>query len=171
MTDRLVLEPLIPVHAPALAALHKNPSVMHHLGGAWDRDQADGWLNEKLDHWKDNGFGHYLLRYKETNEPIGRAGVRLLNVNGQNETELGYVLEPSSWGRGLAVEAGMAVCAWTFANVVSINSIIVLMKVEHSASRRVAEKLGGSYERDILHADPFAEMSSPHALYRIPRRH
>lgn len=89
---------------------------------------------------------------------VGRAGLRRIVLDGAAEIELAYALMAEFWGRGLATEIGQTLLAE--ARRRGLTDIVAFTLTTNAASRRVMEKLGMRYERDIVH------VGLPHALYR-----
>jgi [ribosomal protein S5]-alanine N-acetyltransferase len=63
--------------------------------------------------------------------------------------EIGYALAAEMWGRGLATE----IAAWLvgYAAAHGVDDLIAYTEPTNVASRRVMEKVGFVYERDVEH--------------------
>jgi len=107
-TARLEAERLTSEHLPELLRMHRDPAVMAQLGGVRDPEQTAAYLARNLQHWADYGFGLWILCATGGGDPIGRAVLRHLDVEGADEIEVGYAFYPAWWGRGLATEIAMA---------------------------------------------------------------
>jgi RimJ/RimL family protein N-acetyltransferase len=66
---------------------------------------------------------------------------------------------PAYWGQGYATELGAAAVELAFGPL-GLDSVVAYTLPHNLASRRVMDKLGFSYEREIVYAD------LPHVLYR-----
>jgi len=64
-----------------------------------------------------------------------------LESRGADRLELGYVLQPGDWGKGLATEAALAMIDAGFGLTHAIE-ILASVRVENDASRAVLEKCG-----------------------------
>jgi RimJ/RimL family protein N-acetyltransferase len=73
------------------------------------------------------------------------------------------MLTPSAWGQGYATEAGSTIRDEAFDRL-ELESIVAVHHPENAASRRVIEKLGMSFERDVVARDGW-----PFRLYRLTR--
>jgi RimJ/RimL family protein N-acetyltransferase len=161
-TDRLILERLAPEHAEEQLRLLLDPRVSVTL---WPRSQhpteADVLhsLSAKLDHWDRHGFGIWLLRDRGTGEMVGRGGLQYTFTAGLNDVEAGWAVVPERWGQGLATELAQA-CVEVAFGPLGLLEIVAFTTPDNVASRRVMEKAGFAYERDIVHA------GLPHVLYR-----
>jgi RimJ/RimL family protein N-acetyltransferase len=142
-----------------LYRLHQDPRVMATLGGP--RNAAETWLilENNLAHWARFGFGTWILRDREDRAFAGRAGLRHVEVGGRDEIELLYGLMPGFWGRGLATEIAVAGLDLGFGPL-GLEDLVCFTLADNLASRRVMEKVGFVYERDVVFAD------LPHVLYR-----
>jgi ribosomal-protein-alanine N-acetyltransferase len=70
-------------------------------------------------------------------------------VDGAEEIEIGYRLDPKYWGLGLATEAARAVRDHAFSDL-KLDHVISLIHPENVASRRVAEKNGMVVEKETV---------------------
>ena len=158
-TERLQAEPLTPDHLSEIRRMHQDAQVMAQLGGVRTEEQTAAYLNRNLRHWDDYGFGLWILRLRDGGEPVGRAVLRHLTIDGADEVEVGYALYEPYWGRGLATEiAGH--CAALAERELGLGTLVGLTDPANQASRHVLEKIGLRYERDCLHEN------HPSALFR-----
>jgi RimJ/RimL family protein N-acetyltransferase len=132
---------------------------MATLGGVRSAAQTAEYLERMLVHWEQHGFGWWTVRDLLTGQFAGRGGVRHATLDGQAEVEVGYGLLPEFWGRGLATELARESVRVGFAELHRAD-LVCFALTTNRASRRVMEKVGFGYERDIVHAD------QPHVLYR-----
>jgi len=153
-TDRLVCERLRPEHAPEERRLLLDPRVGATL---WSRpappteaEIIDG-LTAKIDHWDRHSFGLWLLRDRETGEAVGRGGLQYTYTAGLNDVEAAWAIVPERWGHGLATELAFA-CVEVGFEQLGLRQIVAFTLPDNVASRRVMEKAGFVYERDIVHA-------------------
>lgn len=149
-TERLVAEPLnLAAHEEELAALHADARVMTSMGGTRDRDENRVWVEQNTRHARDEGFGVFVFRARATGEAIGRGAIRRLEIGGLVEVEIGYVVAADRWGRGLATEMGKWLVA--YAERAGLRDVVAVTQSGNIASRRVMDKLGFRYERDVDH--------------------
>ena len=158
-TRRLIGERVRKSHLPLWRQIGFNPQVMTTMGGAWTSEQAFQKLQKNCEQWKLYGHGQWTLFDRPTKEFVGRGGIRKVVVNDREEVELGYALMPQFWGRGLAVEIGEKALSIAF-DLFNYPSVICYALTGNKRSRRVMEKLGFSFERNVLIAD------KPHIFYR-----
>jgi RimJ/RimL family protein N-acetyltransferase len=164
-TARMVAERLRPQHQDELARLLGDPRVARTLwpGQAPPSEaQLLHSLADKLDHWERYGFGLWLLRDRVTSAVVGRGGLQHTRVAGAGEVEAGWAIAPERWGEGLATELAHASVEAGFGTL-GLEHIIALALPTNVASRRVMEKSGFAYERDVVYS------GMAHVLYRIGR--
>ena len=161
-TERMVLERIELAQAPEHLRLLLDRRVSSTL---WPRrespsqaDVLDG-LAAKVEHWERHGFGMWLLRDRDTGEMVGRGGLQYTYTAGLNDIEAGWAIVPERWGQGLATELAHA-CVEVGFGQLDLFEIIAFTQPTNLASRRVMEKSGFEYDRDIIHA------GLPHVLYR-----
>jgi microcystin degradation protein MlrC/RimJ/RimL family protein N-acetyltransferase len=162
-TARLRLRPFTPADAADHLALYRDPEVTRWLRagpflGAYAEERSREALARFVRHWAEQGFGVYAVLDAATGRLLGQCGLNTIAELG--EVEVLYAFERSAWGRGLATEAARAALAHGF-DTVGLDRIIAVTHPQHTASRRVMEKLGMRYERDIevfgLHAAYYAK--------------
>ena len=158
-TARLAAERLTPDHLPEVRRMHRDVAVMAQLGGVRDEAQTAAYLARNLQHWADYGFGLWILREVGGGDPIGRAVLRHLLVDGVDEVEVGYAFYPPFWGRGLATEIATA-CLELGRRDLSLATIVAVTSPANLASQHVLQKVGLEYER------AFTNEGSPSSLFR-----
>ncbi|HTT69248.1 MAG TPA: GNAT family N-acetyltransferase [Gemmatimonadales bacterium] len=159
-TARLVAERLREEHYGDLLRMHSDPAQMAMLGGVRDEAQTAEYLAKNLAHWAAHGFGAWMLRDGVSRGIVGRAILRHLDVDGVDEVEVGYSLDPACWGRGLATEIAAA-CLEHARDDLELATVVAVTLPDNAPSRRVLEKAGLAYERDWMHGGRL------HVLYRI----
>jgi RimJ/RimL family protein N-acetyltransferase len=164
-TERMTLERLRLEHAPDQLRLLLDPRVSAtlwpHAKPPTEADVLDG-LAAKIDHWDRHGFGMWLLRDRGTGEMVGRGGLQYTYTAGLHDIEAGWAIVPEYWGQGLGTELAHA-CVETAFEQLDLLDIVAFTLPTNNASRRVMDKAGFAYERDIVHA------GLPHVLYRRRR--
>ena len=94
--------------------------------------------------FEDYGFGFWILRRRETSDPVGFAGLR--HYGDEDEVEILYGLTPRFWGRGLASEAARAVLTFAFEEC-ELETVHAGTDPPNAASLRVIEGLGMRFLR------------------------
>ena len=140
--------------------MHADPVQMELLGGVRDAAQTLEYLEKNLAHWAAHGFGVWMLRDAASRRVMGRAILRHLELDGVDEVEVGYSLDPAFWGRGLATEIAAACLAYG-RDALRLESVVALTFPHNARSRRVMTRIGMTYDRDLIHG------GAPHVLYRV----
>ena len=160
ITARLRAEPVGPQHQDVLAALAGDPRVGATLGGARTPEQVAGDVERHADHWKREGFGYWAWFERVTGAFVARGGLGRTPAAGDpTDVEVGWVVVPERWGEGFATELGAASLDVAFGPL-ALPEVIAFTLPRNRASRRVMEKLGFAYDREI----PWA--GELHVLYR-----
>ena len=100
--------------------------------------------------WTIRGYGYWAVELKATGELIGRVGVWF--PLWYPEIEAGWLITRERWGSGFATEAGAEALRQAFA-ILGVRHVSSLIHPDNVASRRVAEKLGGTLEKTYLLGD------------------
>ena len=139
-TERLTLRRFREADRDTVGRWNADPEYTRHLAGVQSREQSDEAFDRWERHWAEHGFGLLAVEWRETGELVGRVGPQYHRI-WPDDPEIGWALDPSWWGRGIATEAGAASVAWVcdelgFVRVVSITT------EANVASRNVMAKLG-----------------------------
>lgn len=159
LTDRMVLRRPLAEDLDELTALLGDPRVGRWLGGVADRARTAEMLGRWIAHWDAHGFGLWTARDRESGALVGRGGLLATIVGGAGAIEAGWTIAPGSWGEGLATELGAASIQVAERDL-RVSELVSFTLPDNVASRRVMEKLGFTYARDVTHA------GLPHVLYR-----
>src|SRR5216117_4027986 len=139
------------------AALMADPRVGETMAGTRTREESEAWLRKDIAHWEVHDFGVWHAFERSTDQLVGRIGSRVMLLEGAMEVELAWAVHPDHWGQGYAAE--LAAPARDLVYSRGVGSVVALTQPSNTASLRVMEKLGMTYERDVTHAD------LPHVLY------
>ena len=94
------------------------------------------------------GYGMWLVFEKETGELVGRAGIEH-SEKLEGEYELGYAVRTKYQRQGYAFEACQAIIAYA-AMELEIPKLHCMIQKENIKSIKLAEKLGFSFEKELL---------------------
>lgn len=148
-TKRLKARKMIEEDLPLLHLMNSNIEMMDTLGGICDAIETNKRFIWNLNQWVTYGFGQCLLFDKISNDLVGRAGIRRLEIDGSEETEIAYALLPSFWGKGLATEIAKK-CVEIGFEYYKIPSLIAGTQVTNIASQKVIIKSGFKFEKEIF---------------------
>lgn len=149
-TDRLRLRPFLPDDIRFAFDWFGDPSVMRFTPSGPDRSMEETSIRiaNYERHQSEHGFSKWIIIERDSDHPIGDAGLLLLAEYGW--IDLGYRLAQPFWGKGLATEAASAWVQKAFGEL-KLDRLAAIVHPENYASIRVLEKLGFLEERrDII---------------------
>lgn len=163
-TDRLLLRPIELKDAKSIFSYAKNPNVCRYT--LWEAHNTE---QDSLNYIRDYVFKYYrkgvpepfgIALKQEPEKLIGTVGCFWV-LQSAKSMELAYALAEEYWGQGLVAEASLAVMDYCFKEF-GLNRIQARCKAENSASARVMEKIGMSYEGTLksasFHRDRYWDM-------------
>lgn len=109
-----------------------------------DESYTYKYLTYVQSRYRSGDFFDWSVIYRENNKMIGTCGFTRINTD-SNSAEIGYVLNPDYWGRGIAAEAVRRVMRFGF-DELSLHRIEAKYMIDNIQSRRVMEKVGMTYE-------------------------
>ncbi|MGH2437944.1 MAG: GNAT family N-acetyltransferase [bacterium] len=145
-TDRLILRSLEAGDAEPLARIWTDPDVTRHMGGPRIFDEARSNILSDARQPTPPKYDLWPVVEKATGHIVGHCGLLDKEVDGRLEIELVYVLAKDVWGKGYATEAAIALREYAFKDL-GLLRLIALIEPENTASARVAEKVGFTFER------------------------
>ena len=140
-TERLWLRRLTSADADALHRCTGDPAVMRYWypGPDVDVGATTARIAEIEAHWRDHGFGDYAVVARDSRDLIGFAGLH--HIAGIAEVNLGYVLLPAYWRRGLGAELCAALLAHGFTGL-GLPEVVAVVDPRNVASVALAERSG-----------------------------
>jgi RimJ/RimL family protein N-acetyltransferase len=145
-TDRLILRQFTEDDLEHLVELDSDPEVMHYINGGHPtpRDVLQEDLTWYIGYYtRSPGFGFWAVIEKSSGEFLGWFHFRPDPHSGGNpaETELGYRLRKSAWGKGYGTEGSRALINKGFIEL-GVRRVVASADADNIASRRVMEKAG-----------------------------
>ena len=114
-------------------------------------EETRAFLDRKLAHWRDHGFGIWMFR-DEDGAFVGRCGIHRWRFEDLDEVELGYVVRSDLWGHGYATEMGAAVMRHA-AEALGMRELVGFTLQDNVRSQHVLEKLGFDFDRKFVDDD------------------
>jgi RimJ/RimL family protein N-acetyltransferase len=162
-TQRLKLREFSQDDLDDLAAMVADENQMRFYPRPKTRDEAAEWLIRNLALYEENGFGFWLIESLPDSGFLGYCGIRPLALECASEIEIGWHTKKTSWNRGIATEAATAARDLAFERF-GLLRLVAIIHPDHTASRRVAEKIGMEAERATILDDDY-----PAVIYSAER--
>ena len=145
-TERLTLRKMLVADTSDMYEYASRQDVTTYL--TWqphpDRDYTREYLQYLGSRYSAGMFYDWAVVYEPDCKMIGTCGFTSFNCS-SDSAEVGYVLNPEYWGRGIAVEALERILAFGFEEL-GLHRIEARFIDGNDRSRRVMEKAGMSFE-------------------------
>ncbi|NNE23123.1 MAG: GNAT family N-acetyltransferase [Rhizobiales bacterium] len=154
-TDRLLLRPLADGDIDICLALFTDPEVMKYVRAPKTRKMVEDDLVKICQRGGGGAIGVWCVTDCVTGEKLGTSVLLPLPVDQDDhdwsilqgegyppgEIEVGYILKPSAWGRGIASEACARLLRFAFEET-PLEEIVAVTDPDNAASQNVLTKCG-----------------------------
>lgn len=139
-TERLILREISAKDLDDIYEYSIDPKVSEFLFWSPHRDKrfTEKYLSSVITSYKRGRYYNWGIEYE--GKMIGTCGFTSFDIK-HNTGEIGYVLNSSFWGKGIATEAARAVIEYGFYSL-NLEKIEIRYMVENTASAVVAQKCG-----------------------------
>ena len=146
-TPRLILRRFTTEDAPLIFQLNSDPEVLKYLHEPLLKDEAHATeiIRNIILPQYEKKLGRWAIHKKEDLAFIGWCGLKHLVEN--DETDLGYRLMKTAWGKGFATEAAAHTLAYGFSQL-QLPEITGRAHTGNIASITVLQKIGMQYIGD-----------------------
>ncbi len=145
-TERLTLRKMLVSDMADMYEYAARPEVTKYL--TWqphpDREYTRDYLQYLGNRYAAGMFYDWAIVYEPHCKMIGTCGFTAFNCT-SDSAEVGYVLNPEYWGKGIAPEAVRRVLEFGFDDM-GLHRIEAKFMEENERSRRVMEKVGMTFE-------------------------
>lgn len=145
-TPRLTLRKLLRQDSGDMYDYASRPEVSEYL--LWQPHESEAftrrYLNYLQSRYRAGDFHDWAVVLRESGRMVGTCGFTRFQYEA-NAAEIGYVLHPDVWGRGIAPEAARAVMRFGFGEL-RLHRIEARYILGNDRSRRVMDKLGMQFE-------------------------
>ena len=173
-TARLVLRPWEDRDRAPMARIQGDPEVRRFYRKVLTPDEVNADIDLAIERARTNGFHFQAAELKDGGRLIGLIGLGVIPdatraaIPSHPRVEIGWVLAPEFWGRGLAPEGARAWLdhAWHL----GLPEVVAFTARLNRPSQRVMEKIGmtRSHADDFDHPSiPDGHPLRPHVLYRL----
>jgi RimJ/RimL family protein N-acetyltransferase len=175
-TERLILRLWREEDLDAAAATLSDPRVGDWLGSFPSREQVAERMVEWNTQLAGDGVGRFALERRSGGAVVGAVGLHVVELDFDatpiaGEVEIGWRLDPATWGCGYATEAAAAVLLYGF-DTLGLQRIIAFTAESYARSRAVMARLGfvRQASRDFKHPRLSADHPlSRHVVYALTR--
>ncbi len=136
-TDRLTIRSFTISDLPEFAAIQADPEVMRYIGGVQSFDASHKQLLEIIQLDESCGLARLAVEYKAEPGIIGYCGFKPAG----DFIDLGYQYGRKAWGKGVGLEAAIAVRAFGLLDL-GIKNMEAGGAIDNVASVRIMQKLG-----------------------------
>jgi [ribosomal protein S5]-alanine N-acetyltransferase len=139
-TGRLLLRRPLPTDIDTIFTIHADPMACAHnpSDALATRTEAEQLFLRWDEHWRNHGFGYWVVRHHEQTATLGFCGIKYV---GPRLLNLFYRYAPAHWGQGIASEAATVVVRWATTRLPG-HSMIARVRPDNVASQRVAVRAG-----------------------------
>lgn len=143
-TTRLRLDPLRIEHAEEVAAVLDDPGLHKFIGGEPETvdELRARFTRQVVGHSADAGEGwlNWIVRLDGTGELAGTVQATVRRTGPRVCADVAWVVASPHQGQGIASEASIAMVDWLCDQ--GVNEIVALIHPDHTASSKVARRLG-----------------------------
>ena len=141
-TERLVLRRITMADLDNMSRINGDAEVMRYIGdgSVWTSAQSEARIRRILTVYQIfPGLGLWIGEEKSTRRFVG--AYALVYIPNTVEVEVGYRLQKSAWGRGLATEGARALVRYGMFEL-GLDRVVGLTHPDNEASRQVLMKTG-----------------------------
>lgn len=149
-TPRLFMRRWTFADRDAFRHMTQDPNVMRYVHDSvpLTDGEADSALASTIERYEKLGFGDWAIVDRDLGGIIGESGLGILE--GFDEIEIGWMLLPDYWGRGLALEAAAAVRNYAQQGL-GLKRLTALTRPDNGRSILLAERLGMQATGRLIH--------------------
>ncbi len=165
-TERLCFREITAADFPDVASVLMDDEVMYAWEGGFSAEQTRQWMDRTIGRYAELGYGHWFVEDARTGEFIGLIGIIREVVDDAPYFGLGYMLKKEHWGKGYAMEGAKSCLEYAF-DVLDADRVIAEIRPENVSSRKLAERLGMSAQKEIM--KNYNGKNMPHLVYSVTK--
>ena len=147
-----------------LVEIMQDEQTMHSYEGAFSDNETQDWLNKRISHYQEYGFGLWAVVLKERNRMIGQSGITWQDIGGERILEIGYLFNRAYWHMGYATEAAAACKEYAF-NKLGAKEISSIIRDTNIASLNVAIRNGMLVRKRVI--KHYRGVDMPHYILSV----
>ncbi|CAI1694194.1 anhydro-N-acetylmuramic acid kinase [Serratia quinivorans] len=144
VSARMLMRPPVADDVARFYTIFGDPETQRFnpAGPVANEQLAQQALSERIENWRQHGYGSWAIALQERPEwIIGFGGISWRPLGAQRTVNLGYRFDTQVWGRGLATELAQASLEYGFEQL-RLAEISAIVREKNLASCRVLEKAG-----------------------------
>lgn len=132
--------------------LNADSDVMEHFPKTLNQDESDQLVNRLIQHFDSYNYTYYAVDLKENNSFIGIIGLcyQTYDAPFSPNTDIGWRLKKSVWGKGYATEGAKRCLKHAF-DTLNISQIVSVCTKSNKPSEHVMEKIGMIKQGTFFH--------------------
>lgn len=138
--------------------------IKNHDGTDPSDEYVHRWIDWCKTSYQENGFGHWAVIYKDTNELIGSIGISMQPIDDIWRPEVGYHLRSDYHHQGLAKEGAAASRDYFFSHF-HYDEVYSYMLKDNIASYKTAESIGMKFVKTF-----FTKYGDECRIYKMTRK-
>ncbi|GGI39369.1 GNAT family N-acetyltransferase [Mammaliicoccus stepanovicii] len=169
-TKRLILRDWKDEDIALYQNMNANPEVRRYFPDLLSYKATENTIKKMQQIIDQYGIGLFAVELKATKSFIGMVGLNYIpesseiNISDKSVYEIGWRIDKTVWGNGLATEAAEAVLE--YAKAQGIQEVYSFTAEINKPSRRVMEKLEMNHIRNFIHPNVVQdEKLADHVLY------
>ena len=142
-TERTYIKEITVEDLPELYRLYDDDEIRRYVDALYEYDEeAEFTRNYIRCMYGFYGVGMWLVRSLEDDHLIGRAGIEIRQIDGEDQFELGYIIGKEDRRKGYALEVCKAIEQYAFDVLPDTNKLNIIISPDNKASINLAKKLG-----------------------------
>lgn len=148
-TDRTIVREMAVFDLPLLYDLYDDEEVTRFVEPLYEYEEEKLFTEKYIENmYGFYGYGLWLVFHKESGELLGRMGISIRNIDGNDENELGYIVHRKYRGQGYATEVCKAIISYA-KDVLDIEKLFIVTHVQNAKSIGLSRVLGFDYIGDV----------------------
>ena len=141
-TERTIIREICLEDLEDLYRMYDDELIRKYLEPLYEYDEEKLFTEKYIENMYGlYGYGLWVVLDKGTGELIGRVGIEIRTIDGEDKNELGYLIKREYRRKGYAIETCGAVLRYA-QEVLGMEEIFCVTDENNMISRHVAEKLG-----------------------------
>lgn len=148
-TERTIVREMKVEDLPLMYDLYDDMEITRFVEPLYEYEEEKVFTEKYIENmYGFYGYGLWLVFHKESGELVGRMGISIRNIDGDDENELGYIVHRKYRGQGYAKEVCNAIILYA-KNVLDIEKIYIVTRSENTKSIALSKTLGFDSIADV----------------------